>query len=222
MRLAPTPEAHDSWLPGFVWDHFPHFGGLKIRFVPTRDATVRGHPASCEHIFCILAAWKMRFLPSCEIHGPLDRVKKACGAPPCLFSCDVTSGCQRVKGSTTVPNRHAYYSPWKSQEKGGTCATRHCTHLDAAPRQRPMSHGSTHQWIFGRKKPPSLPDLSPCDLFSFLRLKNHLKMAQNWYFEERNRRAERYSSRWLPPLLRAMETTTSSLCSCPRELVWRG
>ena len=35
---------------------------------------------------------------------------------------------------------------------GGTCATRHCTHLDAAPRQCPMSHGSLHQWIFGRKK----------------------------------------------------------------------
>ena len=43
-------------------------------------------------------------------------------------------------------------SPWKTQEKGGTCATRHCTLLDAAPRQRPMSHGSLHQWIFGRKK----------------------------------------------------------------------
>jgi len=25
-------------------------------------------------------------------------------------------------------------SPWKTQEKGGTCATRHCTHLGAAPR----------------------------------------------------------------------------------------
>jgi len=35
---------------------------------------------------------------------------------------------------------------WKTQEKGGTCATRHCRHLDAAPRQRPMSHGSLHQW----------------------------------------------------------------------------
>ena len=30
--------------------------------------------------------------------------------------------------------------------------------------------------------PPSLPDLSPCDLFSFLQLKNHLKRAQIWYF----------------------------------------
>ena len=43
-------------------------------------------------------------------------------------------------------------SPWKTQEKGGTCATRHCTHLEAAPLQRPMSHGSLHQWIFGSKK----------------------------------------------------------------------
>jgi len=43
-------------------------------------------------------------------------------------------------------------SPWKTREKGGTCATRHCTLLDAAPPQCPMSHGSIHQWIFGRKK----------------------------------------------------------------------
>ena len=31
-------------------------------------------------------------------------------------------------------------------------------------------------------QPPSLPNLSPCDLFLFLRLKNHLKRAQIWYF----------------------------------------
>jgi len=43
-------------------------------------------------------------------------------------------------------------SPWKTEVKGGMCATRHCTHLNAAPRQCPMSHSSLHQWIFGRKK----------------------------------------------------------------------
>ena len=43
-------------------------------------------------------------------------------------------------------------NPWKTQENSGTCATRHCTHVDAAPRQRPMSHGSLHQRIFGRQK----------------------------------------------------------------------
>ena len=72
-------------------------------------------------------------------------------------------------------------SPWKTQEKGGTCATRHCTHMDVAPRQRPMSHGSLYQWIFDRKKhscgssAPYSPDLSPYDFFFFPRLKNHLK-----------------------------------------------
>jgi hypothetical protein len=52
-----------------------------------------------------------------------------------------------------------------------------------APRQRHMSHGSLHQWIFGRKKHscgssaplPYSPDLSPCDFFLYPRLKNHLK-----------------------------------------------
>jgi hypothetical protein len=38
------------------------------------------------------------------------------------------------------------------------------------------------------------------------------------YPEERNRRAERYSSRSLPALLRTMETTPPSLCGWPREL----
>jgi len=75
-------------------------------------------------------------------------------------------------------------SPWKVQEKGGMCETRHWTHLDAAPRQCPMSHGSLHQWIFGRKKhscgssAPYSPDLNPCDFFLFLRLKYHLKGCQ--------------------------------------------
>ena len=42
--------------------------------------------------------------------------------------------------------------PWKTQEKGDTCRTKHCTHLDAAPRQGPMPHVSLRQWIFGRRK----------------------------------------------------------------------
>jgi len=52
--------------------------------------------------------------------------------------------------------------------------------MDAAP-QRPMSHGSLHQRIFGRKEhscgssAPYSPDLSPCDFFLFPRLKSHLK-----------------------------------------------
>ena len=71
-------------------------------------------------------------------------------------------------------------NPWKTQEKGGTFATRHCTHLNAAPRQRPVSHGSLHQWICGREKhsrgssaPPYSLDLSHCDFFLFPWLKGH-------------------------------------------------
>ena len=36
--------------------------------------------------------------------------------------------------------------------KGWHVCDRHCTHLDAEPRQRPMLHGSLHQLIFSRKK----------------------------------------------------------------------
>ena len=74
-------------------------------------------------------------------------------------------------------------SPWKTQEEDGTCATRHCTRLDAAPRQRPMSHGSFHQWIFGRKKSflwflsPLFAGSQSLWLLFFSRLQNHLKGA---------------------------------------------
>ena len=57
-----------------------------------------------------------------------------------------------VPPGQTVNQTFLSGSPWKTQEKGGTCASRHCTHLDAAPRQRPMSHGSFHQWVFDRRK----------------------------------------------------------------------
>lgn len=53
--------------------------------------------------------------------------------------------------------------PWKAQEEGGRCATGHCTHLDAAPRQRPMSHGNLHQRMFGKKRHSSV---SPAPLFA--------------------------------------------------------
>ena len=66
----------------------------------------------------------------------------------------------RVRGSSTRNLCHQTNcqsnflsgSPWKTQEKDGMCATRYCTHLDAAPQQRPMSNGSLHKWIFCRKK----------------------------------------------------------------------
>lgn len=43
-------------------------------------------------------------------------------------------------------------SPWKAQKEGGACVTRHCTHLDAAPRQLPVPYGNFHHWIFDEKK----------------------------------------------------------------------
>ena len=41
--------------------------------------------------------------------------------------------------------------PWKTQEKGGTCATRHCTHLDAAPWQRPVTRQSPSMNFWQKK-----------------------------------------------------------------------
>ena len=69
----------------------------------------------------------------------------------------------------------------QEKKKGVTCATRHCTHLNAAPRQHPMSHSSLHQWFLAEKSIPVFPqlpyspDLSPCGFVLFPRLKNSLK-----------------------------------------------
>ena len=62
-------------------------------------------------------------------------------------------------------------SPWKTQEKGGTCATRHCTHFDAAPQQSPCHTAVSFNEFLAEKnipvvpQPPYSPDLSPCDFF---------------------------------------------------------
>jgi hypothetical protein len=61
------------------------------------------------------------------------------------------------------------------------CVTGHCTQLDAAPQQRPMSHCSLHQLIFRGKKyfcgssVCLLMDLSPCALFLYRWPKNNLE-----------------------------------------------
>ena len=69
---------------------------------------------------------------------------------------------------------------------------------------------------------PYSPDLSPCDFFLFPWLKNHLKGCHFGTLESIQksvtRRAERYTSISFPALLRTMEKTPLSLCSCPREL----
>ena len=39
-----------------AWAHFVHFGALKIQLLPSLETHVQGYVASCELIFCILAA----------------------------------------------------------------------------------------------------------------------------------------------------------------------
>ena len=65
-------------------------------------------------------------------------------------------------------------SPWKTQEKGGTCATRYARtwmlHYDNTPCHTAVSINE-----FLVPQPPYSLNLIPCDLFLFARLKNHLK-----------------------------------------------
>ena len=59
-----------------------------------------------------------------------------------MFICFFDS--QGIVHKESVPSiNQTFYQ--EVQEKGGTCGTRHCTHLDAARRQSPMSNSSLHQ-----------------------------------------------------------------------------
>ena len=68
-----------------------------------------------------------------------------------------------------------------TQKKGSSCPARDCRHLDAASRQRSLSHCHLCEGIFDQKgysngsAAPYSPNLSPCDLFLFPKLKIHLK-----------------------------------------------
>ena len=68
-----------------------------------------------------------------------------------------------------------------TQKKGSSCPARDCGHLDAASQQRFLSHSHLCEQIFDQKEysngsaAPYSPDLSPCDLFLFPKLKFHCK-----------------------------------------------
>jgi len=88
---------------------------------------------------------------------------------------------------TNCQSNFLWGSLWKTQEKGGTCAIRHCTHLDVAPRQRPMSHGCLHHLIFGRKKysysssAPLFAGSQTLWLLFILPAQNPLERTPFWY-----------------------------------------
>lgn len=75
-------------------------------------------------------------------------------------------------------------------------------------------------------QPPYSPDLSPCDFFllpklkkcpqktSFRDFRKHPKVC-NWHDED-------HTGSGLPAVLPTVRTTSPSVCSCPRGLLWRG
>ena len=71
-------------------------------------------------------------------------------------------------------------------------------------------------------QPPYSLDLSPCDFFLFPRLKNHLRGRHFGILDNIQKsvtdKLKGIPSRSIPALLRTMETTPPSLCSCPKEL----
>ena len=73
------------------------------------------------------------------------------------------------------------WGPWTTQKKGSSCPARDRGHLDAASRRRPCHTATSVKECFTKKdipvvlQPPYSPDLSPCDLLLFTKLKFHLK-----------------------------------------------
>lgn len=68
MECKQVPEdsnSAESWSPQFkgVWTNFLHFGSLKMWLLPSSETYCSRVLASCEIIFCILAAWKCVLCP---------------------------------------------------------------------------------------------------------------------------------------------------------------
>jgi hypothetical protein len=66
-------------------------------------------------------------------------------------------------------------------------------------------------------QPPYSPDLSPCGFFLFLCSKKHLK-GRHFHTFDNIQKSITEELKGIPALLRTMEATPPSLCSCPSEL----
>jgi len=88
-----------------AWAHFVHFGALKIHLLPNLETHVQGYLASCELIFCILAAWKCDF---CRVVKPM--LQEFVASCEHIFSfmatwkCDSFNSRSKFKGNAKRPN----------------------------------------------------------------------------------------------------------------------
>ena len=96
-----------------AWAHFVHLGALKIYLLPSLETHVQGYvhlllslethdqgyPASCELIFCILAAWKCDFY---RVMKPMLQKFVALCEHICSFMA--TCKCVLIHGHPKRPN----------------------------------------------------------------------------------------------------------------------
>ena len=134
--------------------------------VPPRDKTPKSGVAHC------------KLSPSQESEN--DQIQNQIDAHMFFFWTLRGSSTRNLCHQDKLSIKLFIVSPWKTQENGGTCATRLCTQLDAALRQR-VTRQSPSVNIWQKKhscgsSAPYSPDLSPCDFVLFSRLKNHLKV----------------------------------------------
>ena len=123
--------------------------------------------------------------------------------------------------------------PWTTQKKGSSCPARDCGHLDAASRQRSLSHCHLRERIFDQKGYSSVSAatiLLACSesvwLISFPETQIPPQSSLFWncgqHPKGRDRPAEGTSTWRLPALLPGVGATSPALCGFLKELLWRG
>ena len=109
----------------------------------------------------------------------------------------------------------------KAQKKGHSRETRHCRQMDASSWQCPMSHCPLSHRIFDLKRPPI-----HLTLWLFPKLKNVLK-GLHFGTLVNIQKSVTDMLKTIPvedfqSCYQKVGTMSPSVCSCPRELFWRG
>ena len=121
--------------------------------------------------------------------------------------------------------------PSTTQKNVSSCPARDCGNLDAASRQRSLSHCHLRERIFGQERYFSgfsvtiLAWPESVWLFPFPKTQIPLQMSSFWncgqHTKDPDRPAEGTSTWRLPALLPGVRATSPAVCGFPRELLWR-
>ena len=137
-----------------------HLGALKIHFLPSLETDVQGYLASCELIFCILAAWKCDF---CRIVKPM--LQKFVASCEHIFSfmaiwkcdsfnswpCENTKFAARVKGQVQTRMTHRESSLcafWRPENTFTAVSSNSRSRVPSFVRTHFLNSGGLKMWFF--------------------------------------------------------------------------